>query len=321
MTENTEINQVNQPNKSNFLKSNWKFLTFISIVIIFGIALLTSQQKGFIGRFTGEFNEVAQVTQQPLEKQECLFECCIDGTYKMKQCLEDYSCENNICKPNDSDNDGLFDYEEKQIGTDPRNPDTDGDSLNDYQEYKIYKTQPTNPNSDGDRYKDGEEIQKGLNPLVKNSANIIYNITNERGDYNWFNIIKDGSVLVVVGGALSVCSAGTLGACAAAIGGTVYNLLNPVFDDVLYTSNFDVVFNNVGDDYTQYINYNVVYKTKGQTITSSTKDAGTLEVGKSKTITDSYEIKLKDIPYALWDFIQGKEIITFDIPNVQYEKY
>jgi outer membrane protein OmpA-like peptidoglycan-associated protein len=66
----------------------------------------------------------------------------------------------------DSDGDGLTNNEEKQIGTDPHNPDTDGDGLKDGEEVKIYRTNPLNPDTDGDGLKDGEEVYKyRTNPL------------------------------------------------------------------------------------------------------------------------------------------------------------
>ena len=64
----------------------------------------------------------------------------------------------------DSDNDGLLDKKEKEIGTDPNNPDTDGDGLNDYDETKKWKTNPNNPDTDGDGYSDKQEIENGYNP-------------------------------------------------------------------------------------------------------------------------------------------------------------
>ncbi len=42
----------------------------------------------------------------------------------------------------DSDNDGLTDIEEEQLGTNPFNPDTDGDGLKDGEEVKVYRTRP-----------------------------------------------------------------------------------------------------------------------------------------------------------------------------------
>ena len=59
---------------------------------------------------------------------------------------------------NDSDCDGLTDDEERILGTNPYNPDTDGDGLTDYQEVRIYFTNPLNPDTDGDGINDFEEI-------------------------------------------------------------------------------------------------------------------------------------------------------------------
>jgi len=67
---------------------------------------------------------------------------------------------------NDLDGDGLLNDEEKRIGTDPLNPDTDGDGLKDGEEVKTYKTDPLNPDTDGDKLRDGEEVfQYKTNPL------------------------------------------------------------------------------------------------------------------------------------------------------------
>ena len=59
----------------------------------------------------------------------------------------------------DKDGDGLTKSEEKEIGTDPNNPDTDGDGLNDGEEFKTYFTAPLNPDTDGDGLKDSEEVR------------------------------------------------------------------------------------------------------------------------------------------------------------------
>jgi len=83
----------------------------------------------------------------------------------------------------DRDNDGLGKCDEEKIGTDPKNPDTDGDGLmdgeeyltystnplqvdtdndglNDYAEIMKYKTNPLNADTDGDGLKDGDEVLK-----------------------------------------------------------------------------------------------------------------------------------------------------------------
>lgn len=65
----------------------------------------------------------------------------------------------------DSDKDGLTDAEEEEYGTDPFEPDSDGDGLYDREEIKVYHTNPLNPDSDNDGYLDGEEVESGYNPL------------------------------------------------------------------------------------------------------------------------------------------------------------
>ncbi len=65
----------------------------------------------------------------------------------------------------DTDKDGLDDVREKEIGTDPNNPDTDGDGLSDGDEVLIWKTNPLNSDTDGDGYPDGKEVRNGYNPL------------------------------------------------------------------------------------------------------------------------------------------------------------
>jgi len=59
----------------------------------------------------------------------------------------------------DDDSDGLTNGEERQLGTDPRNPDTDGDGLKDGEEVKRYRTNPLKADTDGDGLGDGEEVR------------------------------------------------------------------------------------------------------------------------------------------------------------------
>jgi beta-lactamase regulating signal transducer with metallopeptidase domain/transglutaminase-like putative cysteine protease len=56
----------------------------------------------------------------------------------------------------DSDKDGLEDGFEKELGTNPKSSDTDGDGLSDYDEYCKYRTNPTKKDSDGDGKPDGD---------------------------------------------------------------------------------------------------------------------------------------------------------------------
>jgi plastocyanin len=69
-------------------------------------------------------------------------------------------------EPVDTDDDGLTDEEEHELGTDPNNPDTDGDGLGDGEEVHDYGTEPLLWDSDEDGYGDGEEVHDyGTDPL------------------------------------------------------------------------------------------------------------------------------------------------------------
>lgn len=60
----------------------------------------------------------------------------------------------------DEDRDGLKTSYEERIGTDPLNPDTDGDGLKDGDEVLKYKTNPLVADTDNDGLKDGDEVLK-----------------------------------------------------------------------------------------------------------------------------------------------------------------
>ncbi|HYX51969.1 MAG TPA: Ig-like domain-containing protein, partial [Candidatus Limnocylindrales bacterium] len=59
----------------------------------------------------------------------------------------------------DPDHDGLTNLQEFQNGTDPHNPDTDGDGLTDGQEVLVYHTSPVLFSTDGTGIPDGIEVQ------------------------------------------------------------------------------------------------------------------------------------------------------------------
>lgn len=62
----------------------------------------------------------------------------------------------------DTDEDGILDLVEIELGLDPEDPDTDDDDLLDGEELEE-GTEPDNPDTDGDGLTDGQEV-KGLNP-------------------------------------------------------------------------------------------------------------------------------------------------------------
>jgi len=88
----------------------------------------------------------------------------------------------------DLDKDGLDDVREKEIKTNPQNPDSDSDGINDGDEVILYKSLPLNadtdsdglsdgdevliwktnvlnPDTDGDSYPDGAEVKNGYSPV------------------------------------------------------------------------------------------------------------------------------------------------------------
>ena len=72
----------------------------------------------------------------------------------------------------DSDEDGLNDDEEANLGTDPDNADSDGDTIPDGVEAfgsNGYLTAPALPDTDFDGVMDNVEIQQGTDPLDPNS--------------------------------------------------------------------------------------------------------------------------------------------------------
>jgi len=64
-----------------------------------------------------------------------------------------------VVQPIDSDGDGIYDHEEKVLGTDPKKADTDNDGLNDKIE-KDSGTDPLKSDTDGDGLSDGDEVNK-----------------------------------------------------------------------------------------------------------------------------------------------------------------
>lgn len=67
----------------------------------------------------------------------------------------------------DGDHDALSNRVEKELGTDPKNPDTDNDGLQDGAEFTQHKTDPLKADSDADGLNDGDEVTRfKTNPLL-----------------------------------------------------------------------------------------------------------------------------------------------------------
>jgi hypothetical protein len=70
-----------------------------------------------------------------------------------------------ITQSDDVDADGLTNEQEASLGTDPRDPDTDGDGISDGDEVNFYLTNPLNWDSDGDGQGDAAELAAGTDPM------------------------------------------------------------------------------------------------------------------------------------------------------------
>lgn len=267
----------------NNLKSNkkWGFVVVGIILILILILFVFNNNYSKTG-----FSITRDIDS---EKKECTSECCLDGEFKEKLCLQDYKCKNNQCIAIDSDNDGLSDIEEKQIGTNPQLYDTDGDTLSDYQEYNVLGTNPLNKNTDGDRYNDNIDEE----PLLTNSANINIEITSK--SWNW----KYGNILLSV------------------LGGAV---INP--DLVIAEPTITVLVENIGDDYTDYVNYDIFFKVSNILIDS--ENARLNRINPYETITPVYTnpISAGEMPDLLINaIVEQTTDWEIEIGNINYEKF
>ncbi len=99
------------------------------------------------------------------------------------------SCFKN-CDILDSDNDGLLDCIELEIGTDPFNPDTDDDGLSDGDELYVSGTDPCNPDTDNDELLDSDE---GYNSNFYTDYGVYFDPFNYDTDGNG---VADGKELI-----------------------------------------------------------------------------------------------------------------------------
>lgn len=68
--------------------------------------------------------------------------------------------------PYDNDGDGLTNAQEREAGTDPNDPDSDDDGLDDREEVRIYGTDPRRVDTDYDGLSDGAEVELGTRPVA-----------------------------------------------------------------------------------------------------------------------------------------------------------
>lgn len=116
---------------------------------------------------------------------------------------------NGVLDPDeDIDEDGLGNLDELTGGTDPGNPDTDRDDLNDYDEIYVYGCDPQNPDSDGEGLCDGDDVLLGFSPTmpdtdlngILDSAEKIYQTTENDFAYEDAHGLTSVSVSLNVSG-------------------------------------------------------------------------------------------------------------------------
>lgn len=282
--EGAVIHEEHCKKRKNF-RTNWIIFAGVFILLILGYVFFTNDSNP-TGYLTYESTNDYKEENKEI-KESCPYECCLEGEFFAKQCSQNYGCISNKCVAIDSDDDGLTDVEEKNIGTNPQLYDTDGDTLSDYQEYNILNTNPLKKNTDGDRYDDNEDP----NPLEKNTANIIIEGTSDT-ELNYVN----------------------LGLLALGIGA-----LNPNAE--LYSTHVELNIINNGNDYTSYGTYEIVLLIGQDIIDTQTFSFNNINADSSIQESTSFSTTLGDTPTQLISLITQQTAPSVEIRNIEYEKF
>jgi len=132
--------------------NNKKYIIIIVVVVVLvGVVFLIFRKK---------INLPQKNTTTPTEQAAVK----LDEAKKDVEIMKSLDVSLDKARQTDKDLDGLSDEEEKKLGTNPNNSDTDGDGLMDSDEVKFYHTDPLKADTDGDGYKDGYEVERGYSP-------------------------------------------------------------------------------------------------------------------------------------------------------------
>lgn len=112
-----------------------------------------------------------------------------NSVYDMEQMshVETNGSSGEVLTDTDSDGDGFLDQYEELIGTDPNNPDTDGDGLTDLEEISVFGTSPLLADTDGDGVPDGEDDLDGDGLLNREEKERSTDPTNPDTDEDGLN--------------------------------------------------------------------------------------------------------------------------------------
>ena len=231
------------------------------------------------------------ITGNPISegKEVCPYTCCPEGEFYKKTCSQDYECISNSCVAIDSDGDGLTNIEEQSLGTNPQVYDSDGDTLSDYQEVKNLGTNPLKRNTDSDRYDDNEDYE----PLVVNSAYIDISLSDLEWNWNYINIL-----LAIMGG----------------------SVVSPEME--IAEPSVKVFVRNEGDDYTQYVNFDVVFELQNTEVERSKISLSRMNIADSRTEVYSKKITAGDVPDMLINLVLDQSTDwRIKIEDLDYERF
>jgi len=132
-------------------------LTFFIVIIVLGGYLFFNSKTSIDTTFKiEEKSDLSESSKQALDEEK-------EDSSPVEAGVEDSdkSVEQDMT---DTDQDGLTDAEERELGTNINSIDSDFDGLFDREEVRVYKTDPLNKDTDGDSFLDGDEVRAGYNP-------------------------------------------------------------------------------------------------------------------------------------------------------------
>jgi hypothetical protein len=114
-------------------------------------------------------------------------------------------------------------------------------------------------------------------------------------------------------------------AMAAVILGPIAGNVNPSTEVARFT--IDIVFENIGDDFTSFVKFDNVFHVDGLEVKRVSTDIGRLNIGQKITKQFTYTVKVSDIPPEVINrivqhVVEGNHpVFSFEIKNIDFEKF